>query len=164
VSRARGLEGIIAKRPQSTYRPGRRTREWVKVKNSSRQELVIGGWLPGEGRRAGRLGALLVGYYDPTERDADGRPVLRYAGKVGTGFGEAELARLQRLLDDRAIDTSPFVGRRPPAGTRFVRPELVAEIEFTEWTRDGMLRHPSYHGLRDDKSPTDVLRETPAVR
>ena len=160
ASRARGLEGIIAKRPQSTYRPGRRTREWVKVKNSSRQELVIGGWLPGEGRRA-HLGALLVGYYDPTERDPDGRPVFRYAGKVGTGFSEAELARLQRLLDDLAIDTSPFVGRQPPAGARFVRPELVAEIEFTEWTRDGMLRHPSYKGLRDDKHAGDVIRELP---
>jgi bifunctional non-homologous end joining protein LigD len=161
ASREQGLEGIIAKRPQSIYRPGRRTRDWVKVKNSSRQELVIGGWLPGEGRRAQRLGALLVGYYDPTERDREGRPVLRYAGKVGTGFSETELARLQRLLEERAIDTSPFVGRQPPAGARFVRPELVAEIEFTEWTRDGMLRHPSYKGLRDDKAATDVIRETP---
>jgi bifunctional non-homologous end joining protein LigD len=162
ASLERGLEGIIAKRPQSTYEPGRRTRSWVKVKNTSRQELVIGGWLPGTGRRGQRLGALLVGYYDPSERDADGRPVLRYAGKVGTGFTEAELDRLQRLLEPLATETSPFTGRQPERGARFVRPELVAEVEFTEWTRAGMLRHPSYKGLRDDKDPTEVIRETPS--
>jgi ATP-dependent DNA ligase len=109
------------------------------------------------------VGALLVGYYDPTERDADGRPVLRYAGKVGTGFTEAELGRLQGLLERLAIDSSPFVGRQAPRGARFVRPELVAEIEFTEWTRDGLLRHPSYKGLRDDKAATEVVRETPSA-
>jgi bifunctional non-homologous end joining protein LigD len=163
ASRERGLEGILAKRPESIYQPGRRSRAWVKVKNSSRQELVIGGWLPGKGRRSDRVGALLVGYFDPTERDADGRPVLRYAGKVGTGFTEAELTRLQSLLEHLAIDSSPFVGRHAPRGTRFVRPELVAEIEFTEWTRDGMLRHPSYKGLRDDKTAADVVRETPSA-
>jgi bifunctional non-homologous end joining protein LigD len=164
ASRERGLEGILAKRPESTYQPGRRSRAWVKVKNSSRQELVIGGWLPGKGRRSDRVGALLVGYFDPTERDADGRPVLRYAGKVGTGFTEAELTRLQSLLEPLAVDSSPFVGRHPPRGARFVRPELVAEIEFTEWTRDGMLRHPSYKGLRDDKAAGDVVRETPSAQ
>jgi bifunctional non-homologous end joining protein LigD len=164
ASRERGLEGILAKRPASIYQPGRRSRAWVKVKNSSRQELVIGGWLPGKGRRGNTVGALLVGYYDPTERDADGRPVLRYAGKVGTGFTEAELARLQGLLEPLAIGSSPFVGRQTPRGARFVRPELVAEIEFTEWTRDGMLRHPSYKGLRDDKAATDVVRETPSAQ
>ena len=163
ASLERGLEGIIAKRPQSTYDPGRRTRSWVKVKHTNRQELVIGGWLPGSGRRGQRLGALLVGYYDASERDADGRPVLRYAGKVGTGFTEAELDRLQGLLEPLATETSPFSGRRPPKGARFVRPELVAEIEFTEWTRDGMLRHPSYKGLRDDKDPTEVVREVPSA-
>jgi bifunctional non-homologous end joining protein LigD len=157
------LEGIVAKRPESIYQPGRRSRAWVKVKNSSRQELVIGGWLPGKGRRGDTVGALLVGYYDPTERDADGRPVLRYAGKVGTGFTEAELGRLQGLLERLATDSSPFVGRQAPRGARFVRPELVAEIEFTEWTRDGLLRHPSYKGLRDDKAATEVVRETPSA-
>jgi bifunctional non-homologous end joining protein LigD len=162
ASLERGLEGIVAKRPQSIYEPGRRTRSWVKVKNTNRQELVIGGWLPGTGRRGQRLGAILVGYYDPSERDADGRPVLRYAGKVGTGFTEAELDRLQRLLEPLATETSPFTGRRPARGARFVRPELVAEVEFTEWTRDGMLRHPSYKGLRDDKAPTEVIREAPS--
>jgi bifunctional non-homologous end joining protein LigD len=164
ASLERGLEGIIAKRPQSIYEPGRRTRAWVKVKNTNRQEFVIGGWLPGAGRRGQRLGALLVGYYDTSELDANGQPVLRYAGKVGTGFTEAELDRLQRLLEPLATETSPFTGRRPDSGARFVRPELVAEIEFTEWTRDGMLRHPSYKGLRDDKEPTEVIREIPAGR
>jgi bifunctional non-homologous end joining protein LigD len=159
ASRERGLEGIIAKRPRSTYEPGRRTRSWVKVKNTNRQEFVIGGWLPGRGRCGERLGALLVGYY---ERDTDGRSVLRYAGKVGTGFTEADLDRLQRLLEPLATETSPFTGRRADRGARFVRPELVAEIEFTEWTRDGMLRHPSYKGLRDDKDPTEVIREIPS--
>jgi bifunctional non-homologous end joining protein LigD len=162
ASRERGLEGIVAKRPQSVYEPGRRTRSWVKVKNTNRQEFVIGGWLVGSGGRRQRLGALLVGYYDPSERDADGRPVLRYAGKVGTGFTGAELDRLQRLLESLATDTSPFNGRQPEKGARFVRPELVAEVEFTEWTRDGMLRHPSYKGLRDDKDPTEVIREIPS--
>jgi bifunctional non-homologous end joining protein LigD len=160
ASRERGLEGIIAKRPQSTYEPGRRTRAWVKVKNTNRQEFVIAGWVPGAGRREQRLGALLVGYYD---RDADGRPVLRYAGKVGTGFTEAELDRLQRLLEPLAIESSPFTGPQPEPGARFVRPQLVAEVEFTEWTRDGMLRHPSYKGLRDDKDPTEVVREVPSA-
>ena len=163
ASRERGLEGIIAKRPQSTYEPGRRTRAWVKVKNTNRQEFVIAGWVPGAGRRGQRLGALLVGYYDPSERDPDGRPVLRYAGKVGTGFTEAELDRLQRLLEPLAIESSPFRGLQPDRDARFVRPQLVAEIEFTEWTRDGMLRHPSYKGLRDDKDPTEVVRELPSA-
>jgi bifunctional non-homologous end joining protein LigD len=159
---SRELEGIVAKRPQSIYEPGQRTRSWVKVKNTNRQEFVIGGWLPGAGRRGQRLGALLVGYYDSSERDADGRPVLRYAGKVGTGFTEAELDRLQRLLEPLATEASPFAGRLPDRGARFARPDLVAEVEFTEWTRDGMLRHPSYKGLRDDKDPTEVIRETPS--
>ena len=163
ASRERGLEGILAKRPQSIYEPGRRTRAWVKVKNTNRQEFVIAGWVPGAGRRGQRLGALLVGYYDPSDRDADGRPVLRYAGKVGTGFTEAELDRLQRLLEPLAIESSPFTGAQPERDARFARPQLVAEIEFTEWTRDGMLRHPSYKGLRDDKDPTEVVREVPSV-
>jgi bifunctional non-homologous end joining protein LigD len=154
AAREQGLEGIVAKRRGSIYEPGKRTGAWVKVKNSARQELVIGGWFPGEGRRADRIGSLLMGYYDE-----DG--AFRYAGKVGTGFGDSELERLAALLEPLAIDESPFAGPQPRRGARFVRPELVAEVEFTEWTTDGLLRHPSYKGLRDDKRAADVVRERP---
>ena len=151
ASAAQRLEGIVCKRLDSTYEPGRRGGTWLKVKNTRRQELVVAGWLPGEGRRAGRLGALLVGYYD------DGS--LRYAGKVGTGFDAKELDRLQGILAGLRRDTTPFSGRQPARGSNFVEPELVAEIEFTEWTSQNMLRHPSYKGLRDDKRPLDVVLE-----
>src|SRR5215208_569538 len=126
ASGKQGLEGIVCKRLDSPYEPGRRGNTWLKVKNTRRQELVIGGWLPGEGRRAGHLGALLVGYYD------DG--ALRHAGKVGTGFNQRELERLERILAPLERPTSPFQGRQPECGSHFVEPELVAEIEFTEWT------------------------------
>jgi bifunctional non-homologous end joining protein LigD len=153
ASKAQGLEGIVAKRLRSPYRPGRRSRDWLKVKNVRSQELVIGGWQPGKGRRSGELGALLVGYYDGDE--------LRYAGKVGTGFGDADLKLLRGRLEPLAAKQSPFSGGRPPKEAVFVEPELVAEIEFNEWTNAGTLRHPSYKGLRADKPATDVVREQP---
>lgn len=153
ATREQGLEGVIAKRLDSRYQPGRRGRSWLKVKNVRRQEVVIGGWLPGEGRREGELGALLVGYYDAAD--------LRYAGKVGTGFDEADLRMLRDRLAPLQRETSPFTGRQPQRGAVFVEPELVCEVTFTEWTREGTLRHPSYQGLRDDKPPTDVVREVP---
>ncbi|MEA2301448.1 MAG: bifunctional non-ous end joining protein LigD [Solirubrobacteraceae bacterium] len=153
ASAERGLEGIVAKRLDARYEPGRRTGGWVKVKNGDRQELVIGGWLPGQGQRRERIGALLVGYHDP---DGD----LRYAGRVGTGFGAAELERLAERLGPLEQPRSPFTGRQPPAGSVHVRPELVAEIEFAEWTRQGMLRQPSYKGLREDKPAREVTRES----
>lgn len=149
-----GLEGLIAKRVDSPYLPGRRSPAWRKVKVRRGQELVVGGWLPGEGNRTGSLGALLVGHYDDTG--------LRYAGRVGTGFAAAELARLQPRLDDRAADESPFVDELPAPvrkTARFVRPEMVAQVGFAEWTADGRLRHPSYQHERDDKDPRDVVRE-----
>ncbi len=155
------LEGVVAKRLDSPYRPGRRTDEWLKVKNIDRQELVIGGWLPGKGARAGRLGALLVGYYEPGENR---RRVLRYAGRVGTGFDEAELDRLGEELETRARDTSPFSGTQPPREARFVEPELVAEIEFRQWTRERILRHSVYKGLREDKPPEEVRLEEPMTK
>ncbi|MGH2950689.1 MAG: non-homologous end-joining DNA ligase [Solirubrobacterales bacterium] len=158
ASRARGLEGIIAKRLGSAYVPGRRTRNWLKVKNVRSQEVVIGGWLPGKGRRAGELGALLVGHH---ERDGKQRR-LRYAGKVGTGFGASDLRLLREALEPLARDDSPFEGRQPQKGSRFVAPELVCEVAFSEWTNAGTLRHPSYKGLRDDKPAIDVVREEPA--
>jgi bifunctional non-homologous end joining protein LigD len=157
------LEGIVAKRLDSPYEPGARGSAWTKIKNVGRQELVLGGWLPGEGRRERRIGALLVGVYDP-----DG--AFRYAGRVGTGFNDAELDRLGKLLKPLKREDSPFIaGERPPRGAVFVEPELVAEIEFTEWTSAGVLRHPSYKGLREDKDAREVVREdtppaTPAKR
>jgi bifunctional non-homologous end joining protein LigD len=123
------------------------------------QEVVIGGWLPGKGRREGELGALLVGYY---ERDGDERS-LRYAGKVGTGFDTAALRMLGERLEPLARRKSPFEGRQPQKDSRFVEPELVCEVEFSEWTSAGTLRHPSYKGLRDDKPAIDVVREEPAA-
>jgi bifunctional non-homologous end joining protein LigD len=147
------LEGIVAKRLDSTYEPGGRSGAWVKIKNVGRQELVIGGWLPGEGRRERRIGALLVGVYEP-----DGS--FRYAGRVGTGFSDSELDRLGKLLAPLKRTDSPFTtGERPPRGSVFVEPELVAEIEFSAWTSAGSLRHPSYKGLREDKDAREVVRE-----
>jgi bifunctional non-homologous end joining protein LigD len=159
ASKEQQLEGIVAKRLDSPYVPGGRRGEWLKIKNLSSQELVIGGWLPGQKGRAGRLGALLIGYYDTDEHDS---PVLRYAGRVGTGFTDRELERLGVELRARARKTSPFVGTQPPREARFVEPELVAEIEFREWTNAGSLRHPSYKGLREDKNAKEVVRERPA--
>jgi bifunctional non-homologous end joining protein LigD len=159
ASAEHGLEGIVAKRLRSLYRPGQRTEEWLKVKNVNRQELVIGGWLPGKGRRADTLGSLLMGYYEPR----NGARVLRFAGGVGSGFDERELKRLQRELRERARKTSPFTGVQPPRGARFVRPELVAEIEFSGWTDDRMLRHGVFKGQREDRTPEDVVLETPAL-
>jgi len=151
-----GLEGVIAKRLSSAYEPGRRSPAWIKVKNVNRQELVVGGWMPGEGRRARRIGALLVGLPDPDEPGS-----LRYAGRVGTGWDDAELTRLEGLLAPLERETRPFTHGRLPRGARWVSPELVAEIDFTEWTKAGLLRHPSYKGLRDDKPAAAAVREKP---
>jgi bifunctional non-homologous end joining protein LigD len=152
--RAQGLEGVMAKRVDSPYLEGKRSNSWIKVKARLRQEFVVGGWQPGERGRAGHIGSLLVGVYD-----AD---VLRYTGKVGTGFTMRELDRLATILEPLEIAASPFDPPPPRLIARvahYVRPELVAEVEFGEWTSDGVLRHPSYLGLRDDKPPTDVVRE-----
>ena len=152
ASRARGLEGVVAKRLTSPYRPGKRGRDWLKVKNFRGQEVVIGGWLPGKGRREGGIGSLLAGVHDEEGR-------LRFAGKVGTGFSEEELRRLGELLRPLRRETSPFEGRQPERAAIFAEPELVAEVDFAEWTTAGTMRHPAYKGLRDDKDPRDVVRE-----
>ena len=158
ASRAQGLEGIVAKRLDSRYEPGRRSGAWIKIKNVRRQEVVIGGWLPGQGSRRGRLGALLAGVYEPTKSSDE--PRLRYVGRVGTGFNEAELARLAELLAPLARPTSPFsAGTRPPKEATYCEPELVAEVGFSEWTHTGTLRAPRYLGLRDDADPREVTRE-----
>ncbi|RIQ11262.1 DNA ligase [Jiangella rhizosphaerae] len=153
ATKAQRLEGVIAKRLGSRYLPGKRGREWLKVKNVSRQEVVIGGWLPGEGGLTGTLGALAVGVYD------DGGE-FRYAGRVGTGLTLAERHRLAGLLAPLVVDVSPFVGAQPDKrGCVFVRPELVCEVAFAEWTAIGTLRHPAYKGLRHDKPARNVVRE-----
>jgi bifunctional non-homologous end joining protein LigD len=146
-----GLEGVIAKRLDSGYEMGRRTGAWLKVKNRLRQELVIGGWVEGRGRLAGRPGALLLGYFE------DGRFV--YAGKVGTGFTESTLGRVADLMRPLERDTSPFEVGRPPGHPHFVEPRLVAEVEFSEWTSGNELRAPSFKGLRADRGAREVVRE-----
>jgi bifunctional non-homologous end joining protein LigD len=155
ASKEQGLEGILAKRLDSSYTPGGRGGNWLKIKNVQRQELVIGGWTEGKGSRSKRIGALHLGVHDE-----DGE--LRYAGKLGTGFHAEDLERLAGLFERLARKDSPFAGRQPPKGAHFLDPELVCEVEFTEWTRSGTLRHPSYKGLREDKPATEVVREQPA--
>lgn len=155
ASQSRGFEGIMAKRLDSAYLPGKRSEAWRKLKNIRRQELVIGGWTHGEGGRSGNLGSLLVGHYDD-----DGS--LQYAGHVGTGFTQKTLRDLISRLEPLARTASPFdndVPRPHAAKAAWVEPELVCEVEFTEWTREGRLRHPSYKGLRFDKPAGDVKRE-----
>ena len=148
----KGLEGVIAKRADSPYRSSR-SRDWLKLKCHAEQELVIGGFTAPKGSRTD-FGALLVGYYE----DGD----LRYAGKVGTGFDHKTLKDLGECMRRLEQDDPPFVDVHPlPRHTRWVRPELVAQIAFSEWTRDGRLRHPRYLGLRDDKPAREVVRERP---
>ncbi len=152
ASAAAGLEGVVAKRRSSPYQPGRRTADWVKVRHVRRQSVLVGGWEPGTGRRADRIGALLVGVAAPAGP--------RYAGQVGTGFSEATLDRLAALLAPLRRPDSPF--RDVPAevarGAVWVNPEVIAEVEFTSWTTGGRLRHPSFQGLRIDISPADTAR------
>ncbi len=150
-----GLEGIVSKRADQPYRPGRNA-AWVKTKCILRQELVIGGFTEPEGAARDGIGALLVGAHEGG--------VLRFAGKVGTGFTNAQARALRARLEGMAARECPFTPR--PAGrlgkdARWVRPELVCEVAFTEWTSDGKIRHPSFQGLREDKRPEEVVRERP---
>jgi bifunctional non-homologous end joining protein LigD len=148
-----GLEGVVAKRLDSPYRPGVRAAEWVKVKNFRTQSVVVGGWRPGKGRRAGGVGSLLFGVPDDQGR-------LVYAGHVGTGFTDQQLRELMDLFTPRA--TSPFDGELPREVTRdaqWVEPTHVGEGAYRQWTTDGRLRHPSWRGIRDDLEPDDVVRE-----
>lgn len=146
-----GLEGLIAKRRDSEYIHGR-SPDWLKFKCINEQEIVIGGFTDPTGSRVG-FGALLVGYYE--------RGKLRYAGKVGTGFVTATLLRLHRRLAARETKQSPFSDEVREKGAHWARPDLVAQIGFTEWTNEGKLRHPRFLGLRTDKAAKDVVRERP---
>jgi bifunctional non-homologous end joining protein LigD len=149
---AHGWEGLVAKRASSTY-VGRRSPDWLKFKCEAEQELVIGGFTEPQGSRVG-FGALLLGYYEDRE--------LRYAGKVGTGYDTSTLVSLRQRLDRLEQDAPPFSGQIREPNVHWVRPELVAQIGFSEWTTDGKLRHPKFLGLRRDKAAVDVVRERPS--
>lgn len=158
----RGLEGVIAKDSESTYEPGRRSGAWAKFKWTQEQEFVIGGFTPPEGARS-HFGALLVGYYEGSR--------LKFASKVGTGFDEAVLKSLHQALMKRRRENCPFTNlpeqnrqgltKAEMARCTWVEPESVCQVRFSEWTRDGHLRHPVFLGLRDDKEPAEVHREVP---
>ncbi len=155
ASAAACLEGVVAKRNSSPYRPGRRSPDWLKVKNLRTQDVVVGGWAPGKGRREGTIGSLLLGIPE------GGR--LRYVGQVGTGFSDALLDDLRSALIPDATADCPFDPPPPRPDARdatWVGPRLVGEVRFTEWTGDGRLRHPAWRGLRPDKSLQDVVRES----
>jgi bifunctional non-homologous end joining protein LigD len=166
AARRQGLEGIVAKRCDSPYRPGKRTGEWIKERVWRRQEFVIGGYIPGEGRRSSRVGSLLVGYYEKRRSELSGGdpPTLRFAGGVGSGLREDDIDFLTRELGRRERPASPFdVGA--PTGPKarnavWCEPELVCEVSWTEWTDEGTLRQPAFKGLRDDKDPSEIVRES----
>lgn len=149
-----GWEGVVAKRRDSTYQPGRRSASWVKDKHWNTQEVVIGGWRAGEGGRSSGIGALLMGIPGPGG--------LHFAGRVGTGFTERDLANLKKTLEPLHTDESPFddsLPARDAKGVTFVKPVLVGEVRYSEWTPDNRLRQSSWRGLRPDKKPSEVVRE-----
>ena len=151
VAAERQLEGVVAKRLDSPYVPGQRSKQWIKIKRTTREEFIVCGWTPGEGRRSGSIGSLALG-----------RPVagggLRYVGNVGTGFTDKELRRLEAVLGPTRTDENPYTENVQliKRATVFVEPRLVTDVEYTERTSEGILRHPSYKGERIDKSPADV--------
>ncbi|MFE9832281.1 ATP-dependent DNA ligase [Streptomyces halstedii] len=148
MTREAGLEGVVAKRLDSVYEPGIRSRAWIKIRHALTADVLVGGWVPGRGRLGGLPGALLVG-----ERHEGG---LRYAGSVGTGWSDAERGRLGELLRVAATDTCPFDTVPPVAGARWVLPRLVGEVRYSTRTRAGRLRQPSWHRLRPDLAPDDL--------
>lgn len=160
ASVANGLEGVVVKRLDSRYEPGVRSGSWRKLKNALRQEVVVAGWKPGKGNRSGLIGSLLVGCYGA---GPGGERGLLYCGHVGTGFSDEALRMLTRRLQPLRRPGSPFDGPVPPEHARpavWVEPRLVIEVTFDRWTRAGRMIAPAYQGLRDDKDPADVVRET----
>jgi bifunctional non-homologous end joining protein LigD len=158
VSKQHGLEGVVAKRRESRYEPGKRSPAWRKIKNVRRQEAVVGGWKPGEGVRAGLIGSLLIG--------VQGAAGLEYAGHVGTGFSEETLAMLSQRLAPLRRKSSPFAAPVPPEHARaaiWAEPRLVIEVAFGSWTSAGVMRAAAYKGLRTDKDPAEVVREPLAL-
>jgi bifunctional non-homologous end joining protein LigD len=158
VAKQQQYEGVVAKRGDSRYEPGRRSSHWLKIKTHQTQEFVIAGYTRGQGRRAGSFGSLVLGAYGDGE--------LRYVGNVGTGFADAEIRRLLKLLQplerkDTPFATVPKMPKVKKGDVLWVEPKLVAQVEFVEWTHDGHLRAPSYQGLREDKEPEQVHREEP---
>jgi bifunctional non-homologous end joining protein LigD len=154
VSKQHGLEGVVAKRLASRYEPGKRSGSWLKIKNVHRQEAVVGGWRPGQGRRAGLIGSLLIGVHGPAG--------LEYTGHVGTGFTDQVLEMLTQRLAPLRRGTSPFATEVPREHARdavWTQPVLVVDVAFRGWTRENRMRAASYQGLRTDKPPTDVIRE-----
>lgn len=165
-----GLEGLIAKRLDSPYQAGKRSPLWRKIKVRYHQELVVGGWGAGKGSRSGGIGGLFVGYYEQdgaTEQDKSAQRPLRFAGRVGSGLNDGEIRRLLAQLEPLRTDVCPFVPTPtgPEArGATWVRPELVIEVAFADWSPDGRLRHPSYLGQRIDTDPQAIVRELPENR
>ena len=157
ATRGLGLEGMVAKRRDSTYGPGTRSRSWLKIKSVQDQEFVVGGYTQGTGARAATFGALLVGHYDHGE--------LRYAGRVGSGFDNSTLRELHDSLSRLRADESPFAKdpELQKGDLRWVRPELIARVKFAQWTEEGRLRAPVFLGLRSDLDPRAVKREAHMV-
>ena len=149
-----GMEGIVAKKLDSTYQPGKRSDSWLKIKIIQRQELVIGGWIPEQGGRKNNIGALLTGYYDSTGN-------LRYAGSVGTGFTAKTHSELASLFAQHKRASSPFTEKLPRKGMLWLDPVLVAEVEYRRWPTGGLVQQGAFKGLRTDKNPREIIRETP---
>jgi bifunctional non-homologous end joining protein LigD len=154
-ARERGLEGVVLKERGSAYQGGR-SRAWLKLKAQAAQELAIAGWTPGKGAQSGSLGALLLAV-------ADGRGGFEFAGKVGTGFTSKERAELKKRLAEDEMDKAPAGDAPRLRDAHWVKPRLVAQVRFTEWTSDGKLRHPAFQGLREDKKPEECVREKPTA-
>jgi bifunctional non-homologous end joining protein LigD len=152
AARASHLEGIVAKRLDAPYEPGRRSRAWLKIKTVTRQEFVVGGWVPEVGTREHRVGAMLLGYFN-------GRGALRYAGRVGTGLVGRDHAMLSAMFRELTSAHSPFSEAVPVPGARFVDPKVVVEVEYRRWPAGGLVQQASYKGVRDDKQPAEVVRE-----